>query len=134
MVKHRTDRISLPLMECRDDCGECCGPVMAKDWEYQRLMSLVEKKGLTPLRQGLTCPWYQHGQCAMYEARPFVCRLFGHSDRLVCCHGLNVNLPAAEERRITDAYLGDGDVKRSRWLHEALGVGWENELASLGGK
>jgi uncharacterized protein len=123
-MKHPTDRISLPIMHCDAGCGECCGVVSCADFEYQRLTAYVKKHGLTPIKQGLTCPWFQNGTCVVYEVRPLVCRLFGHVKRMTCPRGYNVNISQDDEYRIGRQYKKEGDPN-ARFLHEALGEGWD---------
>ena len=73
--------------------------------------------GIRPRAQGVTCPWFQEGRCAVHPVRPRVCQLFGHSEKLLCKHGYNVNLPERKVRR---------ELNRKRPetnLHEVLGPG-----------
>lgn len=105
----------LPPMKCDTGCGDCCGPVLCKEHEFQAVNRLAFAKGIVPMRQGTTCPWYQDGQCQVYEARPFICRLFGHAPRLTCSRGYNVNVAPSLEKRLTRQY-----GKPTRFLHEVL--------------
>ena len=43
----------------------------------------------------LQCPFYA-GRCTIYPVRPFICKAFGHSERLPCSRGYNVNVPDAK--------------------------------------
>ena len=118
-----TDRLALPVMQCDPGCGECCGPVLCHEWEYQRVESYAKKHGLTPISQGSTCPWYQNGTCAVYPVRPFACRAFGHFQRLTCCRGYNTNVSRSEERRMNRVYHADTQVNITlggRFLHSIL--------------
>jgi len=126
-VQHRTDRIALPLMQCQDGCGRCCGPVLCKTFEYDRVAGYAARHGVQPVSQGVTCPWYQQGRCQVYAVRPFACRLFGHVPGLVCCHSYNTNVSPAEEQRVMDLYRRDGGPVE-RCLHEVLGPGWDEHL------
>jgi Fe-S-cluster containining protein len=103
----------LPSMECKTNCGECCGPVLCKEHEFQAVKELAAKKGISPVKQGSTCPWYQQGTCQVYEERPFICNLFGHSPKLVCPHGFNQNILPSLEKRLAKQY-----GKPTRLLHE----------------
>jgi hypothetical protein len=97
-------RFPLPTMQCDSGCGDCCGPVLCRQDEFRAVLELAAAKGVDPVRQGETCPWYQGGGCTVYEARPEICRLFGHSPRLVCSRGYNVNIPPMVEKRIMSGY------------------------------
>ncbi len=114
----------LPTMQCDDNCGECCGPVLCTDKEYEAVKRAAKRNGVKPVKQGLTCPYYQQGRCQVYEARPRICRLFGHCTGLVCCKGYNTNVPASVER----AFMSD--YRPTRYLHEALGSQGIVELLS----
>lgn len=112
---------SLPVMQCDTNCGECCGPVMATEGEFTAIEQYAAKNGLSPVKQGLTCPWYQGGQCTVHEVRPALCRLFGHSPRMNCPHGYNVNIGGTLLRKWNEKVGG-----ASRFLHEAI-EGWTVE-------
>lgn len=118
-------RLSLPVMQCDSGCGECCGVVICKEHEFQAVKELVAKNGIFPISQGITCPFFQGGQCQVYDARPFICRLFGHSKRLVCSKGYNTNIPEITEKRLTRQY-----GTPTRYLHEFLGENWFSEMTS----
>lgn len=110
-------RYKLPVMQCDDGCGKCCGPVLCQDHEYKRVVGFAANRGIEPVRQGMTCPWFQDGRCQVYDARPHACRLFGHCEGMVCCKGYNVNVPEKIVSRIMRDYLAAGQV--DRMLHEA---------------
>jgi hypothetical protein len=119
-------RISLPVMKCDDGCGACCGPVTCKPVEYNAVIAYAAEHGIDPLAQGLTCPWYQGGKCTVYPVRPFVCQMFGHSPKLVCCKGYNRNVvPDVEERLYRDHKPRRDKI---RFLHEVLGPGWQDVI------
>ena len=105
----------LPPMHCDDGCGDCCGIVPATEKEYQAVMQLAESRGITPLLQGITCPFFQDGRCAVYEARPTICRLFGHIPSMPCPRGRNVDI---DQQAARDMLIASG--KASRFLHESL--------------
>jgi Fe-S-cluster containining protein len=105
----------LPPMKCDRGCGGCCGIAPATEAEYQKVISVARAKKLVPLHQGITCPFYQDGACQVYDARPFICRLFGHSEKLECDRGYNTNVPEKDVHRMTMAH-----GKPTRVLHEAL--------------
>jgi Putative zinc- or iron-chelating domain len=115
----------LPPMRCDDGCGACCTLVVATRAEYAAVVALARQKGLTPRSDGLACPFYQEGRCSVYEARPAICRMFGHTERLVCERGYNVNVPQAVENRIMKtgpgAPLGRASLRKPYIvLHQAL--------------
>lgn len=112
------NRLALPVMKCDDGCSDCCGPVLCKPAEYRDVVEYAQKHGITPLRQGITCPWFQDGRCQVYPVRPWVCQMFGHSPRLICSRGYNRNVPKAKERKLTAGYGLDMDT--AMLLHEVF--------------
>ncbi len=105
----------LPPMQCDVGCGQCCGIVPVTKQEYEKVVFVARAKGIVPVSQGITCPFYQKGVCSVYDARPLVCKLFGHQASMECVHGYNTNVPES---------VGDKAVRQngvtSRFLHEAL--------------
>lgn len=93
------DRL-LPSMRCDDGCGECCGPVVCSQPEYDAVLAYAAEHGVEPVDQGVTCPWFQGGRCAVHEARPTTCRLYGHVDGMRCPRGYNANVTLTVERRL----------------------------------
>lgn len=114
-------RLSLPVMQCDDSCGECCGVVPCHQDEFDRVRQYAAQHGIQPVNQGKTCPWFQQGRCQVYPVRPFICQLFGHSMKLVCCKGYNQNIPRQEEWKLRERYERRGPLRR--FLHEIL-PGW----------
>lgn len=108
-------RMELPVMRCDDHCGECCGIVPCKDHDFKAVVEYAREHGVEPQRQGVTCPWYQQGRCQVYPVRPYVCRLFGHVERLVCCKGYNANIAPGLEKRLNKQY-----GKTTKTLHEVF--------------
>ena len=86
----------LPPMKCDTACGDCCGMVPVTETEFRRVERFAKKKNITPIDQGVTCPFYQEGTCKVYEVRPLICALFGHSVRMECTRGYNTNVPEEE--------------------------------------
>jgi uncharacterized protein len=87
----------MPKFECIPGCTDCCGPVPSSREEIRRapmlanaldrLQTLVDEE---VLGWCATCDYARPGHgCAIYEDRPFVCRLFGVSEdpKLTCVHG-----------------------------------------------
>ena len=124
----------IPTFQCRKGCSDCCGPVAASKTErenapflnsYDEVRSLAEvlKAGGSreelaagPLLAGLmngclSCPYVANGggACAIYEHRPFLCRIFGASEepRLACPHGLGPEkkLSIGQTQRLWHQYL-----------------------------
>ena len=94
----------LPKVPCKAGCTDCCGPVMwsAEEWarvEHDAALvgAQVEPWGddqpgmvLASIPGQMRCPFARNGACAVYERRPFICRLFGTvpaEPRLCCPHG-----------------------------------------------
>ena len=107
---------TLPIMQCDPNCGECCGPVFCNRDELDRVKQYAKQHGVEPLRQGITCPFYQGGTCAVHPARPFICKLFGHSPNLVCSRGYNRNVTADYETELMQQYERKG--RSNFMLHE----------------
>lgn len=105
----------LPSMKCDTGCGECCGAVPATEKEYRKVLFVARANGITPKRQGITCPFYQEGTCQVYEARPLACRLFGHVKAMACPRGYNTNIRDDESHKMV---MQNGFP--TRLLHEAL--------------
>ena len=105
----------LPPMQCDPGCGECCGPVLVTEREYEAVRTYIKAKGLVAKAQGMTCPFYQEGTCTVYSVRPFACQLFGHVEEMPCPRGYNVNISSEAGRR---AVLSRGEP--TRLLHELL--------------
>ena len=81
---------TLPVLECQQKCGSCCGPIKVGPDEWRRL---VERVGAEPsartLMLGLRCPWVTPGGlCSVYDVRPMICRLWGAVRMVMACpHG-----------------------------------------------
>ena len=105
----------IPPMKCDKGCGDCCGYAPATEQEYRKVLYVAKAKKLSIKHQGQTCPFYQDGTCAVYDARPFACRFFGHVPEMVCSRGYNTNVTPKVQLKL----LRDGG-KPTRILHEAL--------------
>lgn len=118
----------LPKMRCDHGCGECCGLALATQVEFDRVVAFAKANNIEPVKQGTRCPWYQDGQCSVYQARPTVCRIFGHVDRMVCPRGYNTNVAEAVEKRLINGMKRDA-TGAVRLLHEVVyGLPELNEL------
>lgn len=82
------------------------------------MANYAAEHAIEPRDQGLTCPWYQDGCCAVHPVRPALCRLFGHVPQMTCCNGHNVNIGGALLRKWHEKIKGS-----TRWLHEVI-PGW----------
>jgi Fe-S-cluster containining protein len=108
----------IPAMKCDDGCGECCGVVPVTEAEYETIATYVASHDIKPREQGLTCPFWQDGRCAVYDVRPLLCKLFGHTPGMTCSHGHNVNMRERDVRRmLKDAYNSENEP---RVLHEMV--------------
>jgi Fe-S-cluster containining protein len=114
-------------MKCDHDCGKCCGPILCLSEELDRVTAYAAAHGIVPARQGITCPFFQAGGCAVYSVRPFVCQIFGHSPTLRCEHGHNVNISNEREQKLMDRYRRCGDPSAS--LHSLIYT--DGELAAI---
>jgi len=118
MKPEQIDR-HLEPMQCDPDCGECCGPVMCSEPEYDRVVLYAAKVGVEPVRNGDKCPWYQDGGCSVYEARPTACRLFGHVEGMKCPRGYSAPVALTVEKRIVKNMVLEVNASGARLLHEA---------------
>lgn len=86
---------TLPPMRCDDGCGRCCGPVPVTAREWGTIRAYMREHGIKAqfTANPLSCPLYDGQRCTIHPARPFLCRAFGHTHRLECPHGYNVNVP-----------------------------------------
>lgn len=114
----------LPKMRCDAGCGLCCGVAPASQGEYDSVMAYARKNGVTPKRQGTKCPFYQGEPgaetCAVYPARPSVCRFFGHTPMMDCPKGYNANVGPRAERFIAITWSKQRKGQPERLLHEAV--------------
>lgn len=112
-------RLQLPVMQCDDHCGDCCGVVPATEKELKRVTEYAAARGIVPADNGTTCPFYQAGRCAVYDVRPWVCRTFGHTEMMTCSRGHNTNALTVRQARRQARENG----MPTRTLHDALGEG-----------
>jgi hypothetical protein len=125
MSKYRL-RLVLPPIDCIPGCGDCCGIVPAAQRELADIKRYVEKQNIKPLDQGVRCPLFQGGKCAVHPVRPRVCQAFGHErGRLECPHGRGKHLreprslagwilaPGKAVSTLHDAFLGPGATMRA---------------------
>ena len=100
-------QVTIPTLQhagC-EGCGGCCGPVPCSREEYRAIINYTKVRGIDPKRQGINCPYLMPADsvgrrnCAVYEVRPLLCRLFGPLDRLICRRGHNAPLNAKGQAR-----------------------------------
>ena len=87
----------IPKFKCIEGCTDCCGPVPASREEKRHAPRLAETAAIIEnlVDQNIVnwcsaCVYARPGHgCAIYEHRPFICRLFGTSEdpKLQCHHG-----------------------------------------------
>lgn len=126
----------IPTFKCVEGCTDCCGMVPASREELKQAPQLMrpelagqildvlaaggasaaELEVAPDLREWaqkgpscLNCPYViaNGGGCAIYDDRPFLCRLFGTVPGMPCPHGAAPErmLSLAEERDLMRAYL-----------------------------
>ena len=107
-------RVLIPTFDCVPGCTDCCGPVPFSRWEWDQ----VKDKRVAVC---IDCPYSAADNCAIYEDRPMMCRLFGAVDdpRLTCPHGAGpaVKLTAEQGSAIASAYaklVGGKGFERGR--------------------
>jgi uncharacterized protein len=75
------------------NCGLCCGPVPVNEIELKRIQKKLKRMPRTKIeklknqtRTPFTCMFRdeERNQCAIYNVRPEVCRMFGFYDGMVC--------------------------------------------------
>ena len=80
------------IPDCDGRCWTSCGPIGIADRERQRIRQAGYR--ITPYEQAMAevdtyyCEALTRGkQCAVYEMRPMVCRLWGVVENLPCAYG-----------------------------------------------
>jgi len=80
------------IPDCDGRCWTSCGPINMADRERQRIRAAGYR--ITPYKQAMAevdtyyCEALTEGrQCAVYEMRPMVCRLWGAVETLPCVYG-----------------------------------------------
>lgn len=66
----------IPETKCKEGCHKCCSNIIQFTPSEERMMGGYSWDG--------KCGHLQDGKCSTYENRPFVCRLYGASELLVC--------------------------------------------------
>ena len=90
----------IPAFRCKPGCSACCGPVPFSCNEWERI---PDRK----MAAGIDCPYAGPRGCAIYEKRPFMCRLFGAAASLPCPFGCRPDrmLSAEEAAALTRRYM-----------------------------
>lgn len=112
----------LPHLECRGLCAVSCGAISMGLHEARRIerVSGESLRLMTSLSEN--CPYLEAERCAVYEARPLVCRLWGMVDApgLRCDHG------CAPERWLTHA-------EALQYVRRSLAISGGNEVTTVRG-
>lgn len=127
MKPKRRLKLVFPPMRCDEGCGQCCGPAPATKAELAAVQRYITANGIVPVDQGLTCPFYQSGRCAVHPVRPRICQAFGHVEMLTCPRGYNENV---DEQRAKAWLLSAGPAEDT--LHSFLPTRSPLELALRG--
>lgn len=127
---HRTPVLTtpakLPSMRCDSSCTKCCGVVAVSEEDLQRVLKYARDNGIKPVEQGLYCPFFQSGRCAVHPVRPRICQAFGHHTSLCCPRGYNVNMDVDSRGKLDETGKNNffrflnGGGPATRLLHEAL--------------
>lgn len=77
---------AVPDVACKGLCVQACGPIAMSKAEETAIQA---KHGQLPTASGLnlTCSSLENGKCAIYEARPLVCRVYGAVREMRCPYG-----------------------------------------------
>lgn len=100
-------QIPVSDLPCVEGCADCCGPVPAGREETRRTPKLANSVEMIDVFDAAgvldwcaTCPYViaNNGGCAVYDDRPFMCRLFGNTEikMLKCPHGRGASKPLNE--------------------------------------
>ncbi|MED3932941.1 YkgJ family cysteine cluster protein [Priestia megaterium] len=74
-------------------CGDCCGPVPIAESELAKLKEAVQampnrlvSRLKSQKRNEMLCIFYdkKYKQCAVYESRPEICKMFGFYQGMQC--------------------------------------------------
>jgi uncharacterized protein len=79
-------RERIPSFTCIVGCHDCCGPVTASSEEVARLPIKTEAEHDAALAE-FNCAYLGKHGCEVYAERPWICRLFGTTPRLLCPNG-----------------------------------------------
>lgn len=105
----------LPVVGCRKGCNDCCGAVPMGRIEAERVRHPLQPErghaalpgeaqsaiASTPRSFCGGCAYSTPNGCAIYDQRPFICRLFGAVDgepNLACPHGAHAERPLTRQQ------------------------------------
>jgi len=66
----------IPKSNCKEGCFKCCTNMIQFTPSELKAAGGYEFNGI--------CSHYKDGKCLIYENRPFVCRIYGTSELLMC--------------------------------------------------
>ena len=66
----------IPATNCKPGCYECCRDIIQFTPTEEKNMGGYEHNGI--------CSHLRDGKCGIYDKRPFVCRILGTSEILMC--------------------------------------------------
>lgn len=85
---------SIPSVECKGLCQDSCGPIAMSVTEDDRIRSqgfdipsMADAIAALEGGEDYYCPALDDGQCAVYDDRPTICRLWGATQSMPCPHG-----------------------------------------------
>ena len=110
-------------MKCDDGCGDCCGIAPCSEEEFEKIKLYVREHKIVPVAQGIKCPLYIDGKCSVYEVRPMICKVFGHSPPLACSRGYNVDDLSRDDIRRLLWSAGNRPGGKLHHTHDLLGPG-----------
>jgi Fe-S-cluster containining protein len=84
--------LSLPSIRCPAGCTDCCGPILMREAERDEIVRYCASHEIVPqapiIGSEIACGFLRGGTCAIYNVRPFICRIFGvgpKSEEMVRC-------------------------------------------------
>src|SRR6185436_11709101 len=115
----------LPKVQCRGLCQEACGPIACSTAEAEIMRRQSGKPLSFDARSGRCNYLNDAGRCSVYPVRPFVCRIFGASEKLPCVWGCKPAVPLMSEEAEGRLFLrvleiGGGEPAVSRPDDQAL--------------